>query len=102
MADATSDNLLLIDKLQEASTTGNLSRLIRDIDSIEFEEEQLASLINQNVDGQNVLVTAARHGHRQLARWLLEHGADVESCGSCEFDRDLLENVPALWAASGQ
>ena len=26
--------------------------------------------------------------------------ANVESCGSCEFDSDLLENVPALWAAS--
>jgi len=100
MADATRDNLLLIDKLQEASSSGNLSRLIRDIESIEYCQDQLASLINQNVDGQNVLVTSARHGHRELVRWLLENGADVESCGSCEFDRDLLENVPALWAAS--
>ena len=55
MADATQDNLLLIDKLQEASSSGNLSRLIRDIESIEYCQDQLASLINQNVDGQNVL-----------------------------------------------
>ena len=55
MADATRDNLLLIDKLQEASSSGNLSRLIRDIESIEYCQDQLASLINQNVDGQNVL-----------------------------------------------
>ena len=55
MADATRDNLLLIDKLQEASNSGNLSRLIRDIENIEYCQDQLASLINQNVDGQNVL-----------------------------------------------
>ena len=55
MADATQDNLFLIDKLQEASNSGNLLRLIRDIENIEYKPDQLASLINQNVDGQNVL-----------------------------------------------
>lgn len=55
MADATQDNLFLIDKLQEASNSGNLARLIRDIENIEYKPDQLASLINQNVDGQNVL-----------------------------------------------
>ena len=55
MADATQDNLFLIDKLQEASSSGNLLRLIRDIENIEYKPDQLKSLINQNVDGQNVL-----------------------------------------------
>ncbi|CAG5099260.1 Oidioi.mRNA.OKI2018_I69.XSR.g16389.t1.cds [Oikopleura dioica] len=31
---------------------------------------------------------------------MLAHGADCEARGSCEFDGDTLENVPALWAAS--
>jgi ankyrin repeat protein len=35
-----------------------------------------------------------------MVQWLIDNGADVESCGSCEFDQDLLVDVPALWAAS--
>ena len=118
ISDATKDNLLLIDILQEASQSGNLVRLRRELENLEYEKDQLQSLINQNVEGQNVLVTAARNGHRKMVQWLIEHGyvlivpdkvqmkiknqfsANVESCGSCEFDSDLLENVPALWAAS--
>ena len=45
-------------------------------------------------------MTAARHGHRKVVKWMLAHGADCEARGSCEFDGDTLENVPALWAAS--
>ena len=55
MADATEDNLFLIEALQEASNSGNLAQLIRDIERLEYEPDQLASAINQNVDGQNVL-----------------------------------------------
>ena len=72
MADATRDNLLLIDKLQEASNSGNLSRLIRDIENIEYCQDQLASLINQNVDGQNVLGKLIFHSICSIIKLLLQ------------------------------
>ena len=74
ISDATKDNLLLIDILQEASQSGNLVRLRRELENLEYEKDQLQSLINQNVEGQNVLVTAARNGHRKMVQWLIEHG----------------------------
>ena len=52
---STQDNIFLIEALQEASNSGNLAQLIRDIERLEYEPDQLASAINQNVDGQNVL-----------------------------------------------
>ena len=74
ISDATKDNLLLIDILQEASQSGNLVRLRRELENLEYEKDQLQSLINQNVEGQNVLVTAARNGPRKMVQWLIEHG----------------------------
>ena len=74
ISDATKDNLLLIDILQEASQSGNLVRLRRELENLEYEKDQLQSLINQNVEGQNVLVTATRNGHRKMVQWLIEHG----------------------------
>ena len=116
ISDATKDNLEILDILQEGAISGNLLRLKRELENIDYDKEQLKTLINKNVDGQNgrrvyrkciyisnyvsALVTCSRRGHRKMVQWLIDNGADVESCGSCEFDQDLLVDVPALWAAS--
>ena len=59
ISDATKDNLLLIDILQEGSSSGNLLRLKRELDNIDYSKEQLKSLINQNVEGQNGSICVA-------------------------------------------
>lgn len=95
--DATQENLNMIDVLLQASENGNKGIIEAALDDFEGD---LKNVINANVDGVNALVTASRHGHRNIVHWMLDNGADCEARGSCEFDGDVLENVPALWAAS--
>jgi len=99
MCDATADNLELLDALMEASETGDTESL-NAFNEYYTDKDFPSEILNINVAGNSALVTAARHGHRKVVKWMLSHGADCEARGSCEFDGDTLENVPALWAAS--
>ncbi|XP_020649796.3 protein fem-1 homolog A [Pogona vitticeps] len=47
------------------------------------------------------LLIAARHGHREVVEYLLDHcGAQVDAGGSVNFDGETIEGAPPLWAAS--
>ena len=53
ISDATKDNLLIIDIIQEAAASGNLTRLKKELEKVDFTKDQLKLLINQNVEGEN-------------------------------------------------
>ncbi|KAL3982887.1 Ankyrin repeats (3 copies) family protein [Acanthocheilonema viteae] len=46
------------------------------------------------------LVIAARNGHFDVVKYLLEKGADVSITGTVTFDGEIIPGAPVLWAAA--
>ncbi|EFO20401.1 sex-determining protein fem-1 [Loa loa] len=46
------------------------------------------------------LVIAARNGHFDVVKYLLEKGADVSITGTVSFDGEIIPGAPVLWAAA--
>ncbi|VDP18665.1 unnamed protein product [Onchocerca flexuosa] len=46
------------------------------------------------------LVIAARNGHFDVVKYLLEKGADISVTGTVSFDGEIIPGAPVLWAAA--
>lgn len=64
-------------------------------------KEEVAMLVSGRTNGATPLVMAARNGHLEVVRYLLENcHADIEQVGSVTFDGETIEGAPPLWCAA--
>ncbi|CAL8345666.1 unnamed protein product [Merluccius merluccius] len=83
-----------------AARDGKL-KLIQKLLSGKSPEELEALAGERTPQGGTPLLIASRHGHLDVAAYLLDHcRADVELGGSVNFDGETIEGAPPLWAAS--
>ncbi len=63
--------------------------------------EELLGLVNSRTNGATPLIMACRHGHANVAEFLIEKcSADVELPGSVTFDGETIDGAPPLWCAA--
>lgn len=85
-----------------AARDGNLRRLKVFIDS--RTDSEVRNLLSSCVFGTPPLVIAARNGHLEVVKYLVEKKVDIEQTGCVIFDGDTIEGASALWcsAAAGR
>jgi len=82
-----------------AARDGNLRRLKRL--TADGSKEGVSELVNRLVEGSTALIIAAKGGHLECVRHLVDTcGAPVAQVGSIEFDRETIDGAPALWVAA--
>lgn len=60
-----------------------------------------AKLLNTTTNGATPLLMACRHGHYDIALYLIrKHKVNIEQTGSVIFDGETIEGAPPLWCAA--
>ena len=63
--------------------------------------DEVKSLINDRTNGATPLVMAAKNGHLEVVKFLVENcAADVVYAGSVTFDGETIDGAPPLWCAA--
>ncbi|XP_052795305.1 protein fem-1 homolog C-like [Mya arenaria] len=82
-----------------AARDGKLSRLKIFLDH--KSKDVVKQLVQAKTNGATPLIMAARNGHFDVAKYLIDHcGADQEQPGSVTFDGETIEGAPPLWCAA--
>ncbi|XP_063147021.1 protein fem-1 homolog A [Candoia aspera] len=83
-----------------AAREGKLKLLQKLLGGRSREERQRLAAGPGGAEGPPLLI-AARHGHREVVEYLLDHcGARVGAGGPVRFDGETIEGAPPLWAAA--
>ncbi|CAI5448043.1 unnamed protein product [Caenorhabditis angaria] len=83
-----------------AACIGNLARIKIFIEPNRVYPEWISGCLNDSFNEQFPLVIAARKGHVEIVKYLLEVGAEPSVAGVVEFDNDDIRGTPPLWAAA--
>lgn len=82
-----------------AARDGKLNRLKIFLDH--KSKDVVRQLVQAKTNGATPLIMAARNGHFDVAKYLIEQcGADLEQVGSVTFDGETIEGAPPLWCAA--
>lgn len=82
-----------------AARDGKLSRLKIFLDH--KSKDVVKQLVQAKTNGATPLIMAARNGHLDVAKYLIEQcGAEIEQVGSVTFDGETIEGAPPLWCAA--
>lgn len=82
-----------------AARDGKLNRLKIFLDH--KSKDVVKQLVQSKTNGATPLIMAARNGHFEVAKYLIEQcGADLEQPGSVTFDGETIEGAPPLWCAA--
>lgn len=64
-------------------------------------QDEIMKLIHSRTNGATPLVMAAKNGHTDVVKYLVEQCcADVEYAGSVNFDGETIDGAPPLWCAA--
>ncbi|CAJ0930094.1 unnamed protein product, partial [Mesorhabditis belari] len=81
-----------------AAEHGNLKKLEYFCEGID--SAALKEVLKTSLEDKSALVVAAREGHLDVVKFLVNLGADVLACGTVEFDGETIFGAPPIWAAA--